>query len=151
MGKRGPLPRDMSAASPSRVLPLPADGACADPPSFLNAKAQSVWRTIVPALMRYGIVDLVLDRAVLACFCTSLVRARELAQKVDEEGHVLVGPRGRQYRHPLAAAARQWSRDAWTLGDKLGLTPRSRLRMNIKPRASADLDEILHRAVEVAS
>jgi P27 family predicted phage terminase small subunit len=73
-----------------------------EPPEWLDDKVAAEWREVVA---RDGISPTV-DVAMLEAYCTLIVRWREAAQKVAEEGLIVDGDRRGAIAHPALAIER---------------------------------------------
>lgn len=73
-----------------------------EPPEWLDEKVAAEWREVVA---RDGIGPSV-DAAMIEAYCTLIVRWREAAQKVAEEGLIVDGDRRGAVAHPALAVER---------------------------------------------
>lgn len=147
MGERGPLPATATVhhlrgnpghrapAQPPTPAPRPPE-----PPTWLDREGKAEWRRIVPELVKLGLVAKV-DRAVLATYCDAWSRFVE-ARKHLGDGLVV---KYRDDRGPTKNPAWQIYRDAAhlvnQLGERLGVSPRARLRMTSTAAKGQDDDD----------
>lgn len=147
MGSRGPIPLDPKIASlmgarqrkPGLKIPPKAPSM----PVFLGPAARREWRRVVPELERLGIIG-ELDRAALACYCSSVGQVAEAEAILRREGTTYTTPRGVTRPHPAVRIRRQAEQQVKVWSAELGLTPAARRRLGvIEPDEENDLAEFL--------
>lgn len=114
-------------------------------PDWLDEDAQRVWKKTIRDMKGLDILDKV-DEDVLATYCDAVVRYREAAQKVADDGYTTFSAQGGLMVSPYVKAAQSYARIMMHYADKLGLTPNSRARLAKKiadgrPDPNADLFE----------
>ena len=98
-------------------------------PSDLPSGAKAIWRTLIPQLVRAAVPLRRVDAAVIAAYCTCLAQAHEMEQLAETEAAI-------SQKVKLLRFAKALRRDAVAYGDRLGVSPASRLRLgvaNLKP------------------
>lgn len=83
-------------------------------PEHLPDAAAAVWREVVA---EHHLLEPV-DRVALEAYCTTVVRYRDAARKVADEGLVVAGARG-PIVHPALAVERQLAEQVTTLGARV--------------------------------
>jgi P27 family predicted phage terminase small subunit len=99
-----------------------------DPPEWLSERAASMWRMIVPELLREQVVALT-DLHNVEAFCVAYDNWRMAQESVQEHGIVVAGATGGPMKNPALTAANETMRQMVTFGSLLGLDPSSRTRL----------------------
>lgn len=73
-----------------------------------------------------------LDRAVLAGYCESYAKWVEGTRFIQANGEHYIAPDGRLRRWPQAELAKQAAQSMRAFAGEFGLTPTSRLRLNVE-------------------
>lgn len=101
------------------------------------AKAASAeWQRIVPELERAGIIGL-LDARLLTDYCVCIVQLDAANRLIATKGFGVVTERGEQ-KNPAVTAANQLRGQLKFYISELGLSPTSRMRMNIPKADNGD-------------
>ena len=108
-------------------------------PDFLSAEAKGEWARVAPALCRLGLLT-PLDVMPLAAYCDAfgmwISASRALAaEELAGRGTITSPKTGITRPHPLHAIARQARGDMRRYGASFGLTPSSRVGLDIAPGA----------------
>ena len=156
MGVRGPLPtstsiRSMKGGGLSRrsLADIPADEfGTAKMPAWLSKEARAFWRRNAPELERRGLLT-GLDETSFSVLAESWARLREMDRKIEQDGPVIVGPRGGVRIHPLISARSRLQRSVMQDMQSFGMSPASRARIHVTPpRQPVEVDpmeEMLNR------
>jgi P27 family predicted phage terminase small subunit len=145
VGSRGPLPkptsiRSMKAGGLSRrsLADVPADEfGIATMPQWLSKEAKAFWRRNAPELDRRGLLT-GLDENMFAVLCESWARLREMDRRIEQDGPVIVGPRGGVRVHPLTNARSRLQRSVMQDMQSFGMSPASRARIQVTPPRSVE-------------
>ena len=157
MGRRGPPPtpthlrmlrgnpgkRPVNKREPQPGKDLPR---C---PAWLSDEAKKVWRRMVPALKRMGILTVV-DGDALAAYCQTYARWKGAEEFIQQHGEVypIRDENGRvkyMQQFPQVAIARHNLQLLKSYQQEFGLTPSARTRIEVgKPDQYAD-DEAFRR------
>ena len=86
---------------------------------------------VAPGLARMGLLTS-LDRAVLAGYCDSYATWVECTRFVQAHGEHYIAPNGQLRRWPQAERAKQAAQAMRAFASEFGLTPNSRLRLNVE-------------------
>jgi P27 family predicted phage terminase small subunit len=108
-------------------------------PEGLDAVAQAEWRSAVELLVPAGILTQA-DGRILESYCRSVSRARAAEAVVELEGMTNETQNGCQ-AHPCVGIARQAWEKADRYGEKLGLDPSSRAKLQAPGQKQVDPDE----------
>lgn len=149
MGTRGPV------AEPDNVrqlkgLPTIKDGAgrpvkrlvlppkAPPPPDGMGRAASAEWRRVVPELERAGVLAVV-DRGVLAAYCTAWGHMIDAQKVLEKDGTVIASARGdgAPVKHPAWQIYREANRTMLIAAAQCYLTPTARLRMPVSVGAAA--------------
>ena len=144
MGTRGPIPTPTAikhargswrARLESRTAPMPKLGRprC---PSWLDANAKAIWKSVVPELERLGVLASV-DQMALTVLCStwsSYRNAVEAARKQPAIIETLAADGSIKHRrpNPYLKLARDTAADLNKWLREFGLTPASRTRLEIQ-------------------
>ena len=150
MGRRGPAPTPVELRVGHRAnpdypssnicnMPKPKKGSPPMPPNMSEA-AQAHWHKTLPILESMGVVT-VADADVLYHYCETFVKWEENRQFVDEHGVSEIGKDGRSFLRPEYRVFKDMSAEMHRLGDKLGLNPSARTRLEAKPTEEPSDDE----------
>lgn len=158
MGVRGPLPtptsiRSMKGGGLSRrsLADVPADEfGKATMPRWLSKEARAFWRRNAPELERRGLLT-GLDENMFAVLCESWARLREMDRRIEQDGPVIVGPRGGVRVHPLTSARSRLQRSVMQDMQSFGMSPAARQRIHVTPPRQAaepvdEMEEFLFRS-----
>jgi len=99
-----------------------------DPPEWLSDRAATMWRMLIPELLRERVVALT-DLHNVEAFCTAYENWRAAQAAVAEHGIVVTGAMGGPMKNPALTAANEAMRQIVTFGSLLGLDPSSRTRI----------------------
>ncbi len=138
MGRRGPTPKPASlkllqgnpGKRPLKKALAPAHGKVTCP-EWLSAGARAEWRRIAPELARLGVLT-PLDRAAFAAYCENYAKWVECTRFVQEHGEHYLAARGRLAEWPQVEMAKQAAQMMRAFAGELGLSPSSRLRLNVE-------------------
>lgn len=117
-------------------VPPPGEVRC---PSWLSKGDKAVWRRLGPLALAAGTLT-TLDIETFARLCHEVGRYWRLAKVIEEEGETyksgdLTKP------HPSVGQMEAAAKEARLLGERFGLDPLSRQRLD-KPKGNADDDEL---------
>ena len=98
-------------------------------PRELVGEAAREWNRLVPELIQAGYLTR-LDRGVMIRYCRAWDRWNAIDKKLEED--LVVGSEGTLVRNPLWFVRADLERTLAGLGDRLGLAPAPRRRMNVK-------------------
>jgi P27 family predicted phage terminase small subunit len=106
----------------------------------LSAEAKAEWRRVAPQLHEIGLL-IGLDRALLAAYCAAFARWRlaertlaEMAEREPLAGALTIKTvSGNAIQNPVLGVANKAARDMASFAAELGLTPVSRIRLQLKP------------------
>ncbi len=101
-------------------------------PSHLDSEARREWKRLVKVLCSIGLLTLV-DRGILACYCTAWSRLISAEAELLKEGAVLIGSNGGAYQNPWLAIANKATEQIAKYGSLLGFDPSSRSRVKVTP------------------
>lgn len=87
------------------------------PPKDLSAISRDRWKTVLPALMERGSVDLDTLRA----YCELWARWRKVLNDLDKAGDIVKTPTGRFTPSPLVSVARDYGAQVRSLAGQIGL------------------------------
>ncbi|RAU43442.1 MULTISPECIES: phage terminase small subunit P27 family [unclassified Pseudomonas] len=99
-----------------------------DPPGWLSERAATMWKMIVPELLREKVVALT-DLHNVEAFCVAYDNWRMAQESVEKHGIVVAGATGGPVKNPALTAANETMRQMVTFGSMLGLDPASRTRL----------------------
>ncbi|HEY0290700.1 MAG TPA: phage terminase small subunit P27 family [Pseudomonas sp.] len=99
-----------------------------DPPEWMSDLAATMWRMVVPELLREHVIALT-DLHNVEAFCTSYSKWRMAEQSVQDFGIVVTSAMGSPMKNPALTAANEAMRQMVTFGSLLGLDPSSRTRL----------------------
>lgn len=152
MGARGPLPqsaqilqiRGNPGQRPPKV-PVRPRPAIPPPPTTLSREAKAEWKRITPELDELGLLAK-MDRAILALYCTWWSRwcdlNRQLARDTSRnDGLVVTGHHGVRVKHPAWSMFKDATEQTVRLAKELGITPLTRLRMDLPSPVGDDDDD----------
>jgi P27 family predicted phage terminase small subunit len=97
-----------------------------------------MWNELVSLLAPVGVLTL-LDKNALALYCSAYADWREAQAAIEETGGVLLDDAGRAYRSPYVALRDTAAAKMQSLGGELGLTPKSREKMTMKPEPKSPM------------
>ena len=99
-----------------------------DPPEWLSDRAATMWRMLIPELLREHVVALT-DLHNVEAFCTAYDKWRMAEAAVQQFGIVVESAQGSPMKNPALTAANESMRQLVTFGSLLGLDPSSRSRI----------------------
>lgn len=99
-----------------------------DPPDWLSDRAATMWKMIVPELLRENVVAIT-DLHNVEAFCCAYDNWRMAQDSIRECGIVVTGATGGPMKNPALTAANETMRQMVTFGSLLGLDPSSRTRL----------------------
>lgn len=99
-----------------------------DPPDWLSERAATMWKMLVPELLRENVIALT-DLHNVEAFCTAYSNWRMAQEAVDQFGPVVESSQGSPMKNPALTAANEAMRQIVTFGSMLGLDPASRTRI----------------------
>ncbi|MGE6445053.1 phage terminase small subunit P27 family [Pseudomonas bubulae] len=99
-----------------------------DPPDWLSDRASTMWKMIVPELLRENVVALT-DLHNVEAFCVAYDNWRSAQESITQHGIVVAGATGGPMKNPALTAANETMRQMVTFGSMLGLDPASRTRL----------------------
>jgi len=149
MGRRGPAPQPQKLkllhGNPGkrplkkpRAAPVTASKVSC--PEWLSPGAKAEWRRVAPELARMGLLTS-LDRAVLAGYCDSYAKWVECSRFIQANGEHYIAPNGHLRKWPQAELAKQAAQSMRAFAGEFGLTPGSRLRLNVEVEETPEEDE----------
>src|SRR5262245_18557065 len=106
-------------------------------PPWLPAAAKREWKRLAPRLTEVGLLT-PLDVACFACYCVAVGNVIETTRRLSAEG-LTYKAGDLSKRHPLAPLQSQAMKDVRLLGERFGLDPLSRQRLDV-PDAPAEPD-----------
>lgn len=99
-----------------------------DPPEWLSDRATTMWKMLVPELLRENVIALT-DLHNVEAFCVAYDNWRMAQEAVQQHGIVVAGAMGGPTKNPALTAANEAMRQMVTFGSMLGLDPASRTRI----------------------
>jgi P27 family predicted phage terminase small subunit len=143
MGARGPAPKATQLkilqgtyrpdrANANEASPSVPDSL--DAPSFLHGAALDKWSELAPILIRNGLLT-ECDLDTLTLYCQTWARYVEAETRLQTEGSTTTAQSGYQQVSAWVTISKNTRADLLKLGDRLGLNPSSRSRINITPQA----------------
>jgi P27 family predicted phage terminase small subunit len=99
-----------------------------DPPEWLSERAATMWKMIVPELLRENVVAIT-DLHNVEAFCTAYDKWRMAEESVQKFGIVVQSSQGSPMKNPALTAANEAMRQMVTFGSMLGLDPANRTRL----------------------
>ncbi len=151
MGARGPKPTptailkgrgswrgDINKSEPTPVLEMP------DPPPFLDMAARAEWDRLAPAVFEMGCLTAV-DGVEFGMYCCLLVKWQETRAFLKTNGETYVqrdklGAIMKIVRFPQAETLRELQADIFRTGDRFGLNPAARTRLNVLPEHGSHMN-----------
>lgn len=115
-----------------------------DPPEWLSERAATMWRMLVPELLREQVIALT-DMHNVEAFCTAYDNWRMAQESVQKFGIVVESSQGSPMKNPALTAANEAMRQIVTFGSMLGLDPASRTRLigGNKEKATNEFAQLL--------
>ena len=133
--------RPLPAAEPQHD-PL----SCSDCPPELSEQARAEWDRVAPLLIDRGQVTVV-DRAVLAGYCTKYAQWQELEAESAGQPFVLERKSGSLMANPIHGIANRALALMLKAAAEIGLTPSSRTRVSVRdPSRATPLDRFTRPA-----
>ena len=99
-----------------------------DPPDWLSERAATMWKMLIPELLREKVVALT-DLHNVEAFCSAYDKWRMSEEAVQLYGIVVTSAQGSPMKNPALTAANESMRQLVTFGSLLGLDPASRTRI----------------------
>lgn len=99
-----------------------------DPPEWLSSRAATMWRMLVPELLREKVLCIT-DLHNVEAFCCAYDKWRMAEESVQRFGIVVQSAQGSPMKNPALTAANEAMRQIVTFGSLLGLDPSSRSRI----------------------
>jgi P27 family predicted phage terminase small subunit len=99
-----------------------------DPPEWLSPRAATMWRMLVPELLREKVLCIT-DLHNVEAFCSAYDKWRLAEEAVQQFGIVVQSTQGSPMKNPALTAANEAMRQIVTFGSLLGLDPSSRSRI----------------------
>jgi P27 family predicted phage terminase small subunit len=99
-----------------------------DPPEWMSELAATMWKMVVPELLREHVIALT-DLHNVEAFCTAYSKWRMAEKSVQDFGIVVQSSQGSPMKNPALTAANEAMRQMVTFGSMLGLDPASRTRL----------------------
>lgn len=99
-----------------------------DPPEWLSDRAATMWKMLIPELLREHVIALT-DLHNVEAFCTAYDKWRMAEEAVQKFGIVVESSQGSPMKNPALTAANESMRQLVTFGSLLGLDPSSRTRI----------------------
>lgn len=99
-----------------------------DPPEWMSDIAATMWKMVVPELLREHVIALT-DLHNVEAFCTAYSKWRLAEESVQTYGIVVESAQGSPMKNPALTAANEAMRQMVTFGSMLGLDPSSRSRL----------------------
>jgi len=99
-----------------------------DPPEWFTERAATMWRMMVPELLRESVLALT-DLHNVEAFCCAYDNWRSAQEQVTQFGPVVESSQGSPMKNPALTAANEAMRQMVTFGSMLGLDPASRTRI----------------------
>ncbi len=110
-------------------------------PDFLSEYAREEWESIVPILLRNGLLTS-LDGAALAAYCAAYGRWREAEEQIASSGIVIkMGDKGYIVQSPWLQVANKAIKQIEIFVARFGLSPSDRTRIHVKPCEPVEPDE----------
>jgi P27 family predicted phage terminase small subunit len=148
MGRRGPAPTPTeilklrgSPLAKKRAKQGESKGPSGRPrcPNWLDAEAKAMWRRLVPQLELMGVLTRI-DGNALARYCRLWSRWRKAEEFIDQHGEMypLKDEKGQTkyfQQWPQVAIANKLAQQLTRLEQEFGMTPSSRTRIQVAPRA----------------
>lgn len=106
-----------------------------EPPEWLCANSQEMWKRVVPSLLAEKILCIT-DLHNAEAFCTAYANWRAAQAAVVQFGIVVTSAMGSPIKNPALTAAKEAMAQMVTFGSLLGLDPSSRSRLTGGKKAS---------------
>ena len=129
MAKRGPRPKTGKMEPPAYTL----CETVPDPPASLAAVAGVLWKETAAELFDSNALTVVC-LAPLEMYCTAYARARDLNERIEKDGYVVITPKGWAAPNPEVGMAAQQTKLMMALAKEFGFTPGSQSRIAIVPQ-----------------
>ncbi|WJV61366.1 phage terminase small subunit P27 family [Pectobacteriaceae bacterium C52] len=127
-----PGKRKLNAEEPAFT---PITGA--EPPDWLDDKAQIMWKMVARELCAQQILCAT-DLHNLEMFCLAYANARAAQEHIANNGIVMAGSMGGPIKNPSLTALNEAMRQMATFGGLLGLDPSSRQRLTGPKKGKSD-------------
>lgn len=148
MGKRGPKRTETAVLKlrGSWLAAKRADAKAALTPSkrvrcpqWLSPDAKAIWRALSPELYKLGLLD-GLSKYPFTVFCQTFAAYRKSVMQLQKTGMVYRTSKGEILQNPLVRAVNQFADQCLTIAKEFGLTPSSRLRIDLPtPKAEPEI------------
>ncbi len=108
-------------------------------PSYLNSQAKRIFGRTAPQVI--GMKATHVDQ--LADYCRLMARLINQERKIDKEGILIPGYRGRRVKNPRLQIIREYRAAIQRWAGEFGLTPIGAMRLGAKPDDGGEDDGIL--------
>ncbi|MEW6523650.1 MAG: phage terminase small subunit P27 family [Bacillota bacterium] len=113
------------------------------PPAHLDEVARAKWAELADEMEKQNLLTR-LDGATFAAYCQAYAHWVQCERVVQEHGRTYTTPNGQIKARPEFTAARQWLALLQQYSKELGLSPTSRLRMDLpKDNEPDEMDALL--------
>lgn len=102
------------------------------PPDWLSDRAQEKWNELAPMLAADGLLT-ECDLDTLALYCQTWIHYLDAAKALEEGGTTSVARSGYEQVSPYVTIAKNCLADLIKIGDRLGLNPSTRTRLQVQP------------------
>ena len=127
-GNPGKRPLNKREPKPKAAIP--------NPPAKMKGEALQEWKRVTVEMEAVGMLTH-LDRAVLTAYCEAWALWLEAMQDVRARGVEVQGSRKSRIKNPNLVIASDWLKHLHRLATELGLSPASRTRVQVDPKAPA--------------
>lgn len=135
-GNPGRRPLNDREAMPPSVIP--------EPPKLLAGEALREWRRVTPLLAEVGLIAL-LDRAIVASYCTAYARWVEAEKVLVKEGLIVKAPSGYPIFSPYLAIANRAMDQVRQMAEQIGMSGSARSRIKAADTSKPDTGEAFLR------
>jgi P27 family predicted phage terminase small subunit len=101
-------------------------------PTWLDAKAKTVWKNLAPKLEVIGLLAEI-DTQAFAVYCQSYIELIEAEKELAKNGRIQVTKDGFARRSPWLAIRDEAHKRMMQIGSQFGFTPASRTRIEVNP------------------
>lgn len=123
------------------VQPPPAH---LEPPEWLSEQAKAHWQATVPDLASVGLFTQI-DVSAWSLACETWAQGRALTELIARDGLVLPTEDGGGRLHPALHLEQKFYANYFKMACEFGMTPRSRVGLNVHVKQPDALDEFLNR------
>lgn len=121
--------------------PKPEIPSC---PVELCDDAKLEWNRLAPHLFSMGLIT-VADRAMFAAYCQAFGRWIEAERVLKVEGAILTTDKHNLVQNPRLWVANKALDQMYKFMSEFGLSPSSRVRLNVSPPVEDEMEEYLNR------